>query len=176
VEAEALVKLRRVLPLSKPFTPNQLKAAIESVMVASVDTMSFSIVNEASPMRRIERHQARVLIVDDSVSARKYIRACLENMGFTQFMEVPDGAQAIAMAARAFCDLIVTDYNMPLMDGRALVSYFKQNPATANIPIIMVTTESEPRVLDPVRRLGVAAIVAKNFPAEVVGPILDSLF
>ncbi|HND55316.1 MAG TPA: serine/threonine-protein kinase, partial [Pirellulaceae bacterium] len=83
VAAEALVKLRRVLPLSKPFTPNQLKAAIESVMVASVDTMSFSIVDEPAPKRRIERRQARVLIVDDSSSARKYIRASLEKMGFT---------------------------------------------------------------------------------------------
>jgi AmiR/NasT family two-component response regulator len=57
-----------------------------------------------------------------------------------------------------------------------MVSYFKQNVATAGIPIIMVTTESDPRLLEPVRRLGVLAIVDKTFPLNVVEPILDSLF
>jgi two-component system chemotaxis response regulator CheY len=65
---------------------------------------------------------------------------------------------------------------MPLMDGRALVSYLKQNPATSEIPILMVTTETEPRVLDPVRKLGVVAIIEKAFPVAVVGPLLDSIF
>jgi two-component system chemotaxis response regulator CheY len=91
-------------------------------------------------------------------------------------LEDPDGAHAIATAAREICHLIVTDYNMPLMDGRALVSYLKQNPATSAIPILMVTTETEPRVLDPVRKLGVVAVIEKAFPAAVVGPLLDSLF
>ena len=117
-----------------------------------------------------------VLIVDDSTTARIQVRTVLSGLGFSQFLEVPDGAHAIAVAAREICDLIVTDYNMPLMDGRALVSYLKQNPATAAIPIVMVTTETEPRVLDPVRKLGVVAVVEKAFPASVVGPLLDSLF
>jgi CheY-like chemotaxis protein len=62
------------------------------------------------------------------------------------------------------------------MDGRALVSYLKQNPATSLIPIVMVTTETEPRVLDPVRKLGVVAVIEKAFPAAVAGPLIDSLF
>ncbi|MFN9718716.1 MAG: protein kinase domain-containing protein, partial [Planctomycetota bacterium] len=177
VAAESLVKLRRVLPLTKPFTPEDLKAAIDSVIEATADRLTVSMAE--SPLKlqgRIDRRQARVLLVDDSGAARKYLRASLEEMGFTHFMEVADGAQAIAMSARAFCDLIVTDYNMPLMDGRALVSYFKQNPATAGIPIIMVTTEADPRKLESVRQLGVTAIVEKHFPKDVVIPILDALF
>ena len=85
------------------------------------------------------------MIVDDSATARIHVRTVLQGLGFSQFLEVPDGAHAIAMAARESCDLIVTDYNMPLMDGRALVSYLKQNPATAAIPIMMVTTETDPQ-------------------------------
>jgi two-component system chemotaxis response regulator CheY len=100
----------------------------------------------------------------------------LQGLGFSRFVEVPDGAHAIAAAAREVCQLIVTDYNMPLMDGRALVSYLKQDPATAAIPIVMVTTETDPRVLDPVRKLGVAAIFDKAFPSAEVGLLLDSLF
>jgi two-component system chemotaxis response regulator CheY len=116
------------------------------------------------------------MIVDDSATARIQVRNVLQSLGFSTFLEVPDGAHAIATAARESCDLIVTDYNMPLMDGRALVSYFKQNPATAAVPILMVTTETDPRVLDPVRRLGVLAVVEKAFPASIVGPLLEPLF
>jgi two-component system chemotaxis response regulator CheY len=177
VAADSLVTLRRVLPLTKPFTSEQLKAALDTVMTASIDVSAFSLSQEATEVTgRKLRKQARVLIVDDSSTARKHIRAALSNLGFAQFTEVADGAEAIAMAANSFCDLIITDYNMPLMDGRAMVSYFKQNVATAGIPIIMVTTESDPRLLEPVRRLGVLAIVDKTFPLNVVEPILDSLF
>ena len=113
-----------------------------------------------------------MLIVDDSSTARIHVRTVLQGLGFSQFLEVPDGAHAIAVAARESCDLIVTDYNMPLMDGRALVSYLKQNPATAAIPIVMVTTETEPRVLDPVRKLGVVAIVREGVSGQRRGTAL----
>jgi CheY-like chemotaxis protein len=56
------------------------------------------------------------------------------------------------------------------------VSYLKQNRPTAAIPIIMVTTETDPQKLDPVRQAGVVAIVGKAFPPQEVGPILDRLF
>ncbi len=71
--------------------------------------------------------------------------------------------------------MIVTDYNMPHMDGRGLVGYLKQDPATASIPIILVTTEQDPGKLEAVRQLGVAAICDKSLPAEVVGKIIEQL-
>lgn len=196
VADDALVQFRRVLPLAKPFTQQQLGSALECVMAAtSIDNAAYPQLqawqhdqasSHPSPAAecgsppgyspRPSREQARVLIVDDSRAARRHIQASLERQGFHNFIEVADGAQAIAMSAREFCDLIITDYNMPLMDGRALVSYLKQNPPTRHIPIIMVTTESDPQRLDPVRRMGVTAIVQKEFPDNVVGPILANLF
>lgn len=166
-ESASLSQLNRVLTLKKPFTAGQMAEALRVVTGASVPLKSSG---------KVPRSQLRVLIVDDSSTARIQVRQVLQGLGFSLFTEVPDGAFAIAVAARESCDLIVTDYNMPLMDGRALVSYLKQNPPTAAIPIIMVTTETEPRVLDPVRKLGVVAVVEKAFPASVVGPLLDSLF
>lgn len=165
--------LSRVLVLRKPFTPGQLAEALQQVTGASAALQTGGF---APPGGAPARAQQRVLIVDDSATARVRVRTVLRDLGFTQFLEVPDGANAIAVASRECCDLIVTDYNMPLMDGRALVSYLKQNPPTAAIPIIMVTTETDPRLLDPVRRMGVVAIVEKSFPPAVVGPLLDSLF
>lgn len=177
-ESSSLSKLNRVLLLPKPFTSRQMIEALSLVTGASlnlqfVDVRSRVISGIAG---KTDRSRLRVLLVDDSSTARLQVRTVLQGLGFSQFLEVPDGAHAIAVAARESCHLIVTDYNMPLMDGRALVSYLKQTPATAAIPILMVTTETDPRVLDPVRKLGVLAIVEKAFPASVVAPLLDSLF
>jgi two-component system chemotaxis response regulator CheY len=130
---------------------------------------------QPEPPRR-DRAKLRVLIVDDSTVARTIVRGGLQGLGFGHFVEVADGAQAIAAATREPFDLIVTDYNMPLMDGHALVSYLKQTPATASIPVVMVTTETDPKVLDPVRKLGVVGVVEKSFPVAVVKPIVDKLF
>src|SRR5205085_970937 len=137
---------------------------------SSIASTDFSIAPGAN------RSLLNVLIVDDSVVARTHERGVLQSLGFSNFVEVGDGAQAIAAAAREHFDLIVTDYNMPLMDGHALVMYLRQTPATANVPIIMVTTETEPKVLDPVRRLGVAGISDKTFAVDIVRPIVDRLF
>ncbi len=79
-----------------------------------------------------------------------------------------------ALAGGTF-DLIVTDYNMPYMDGRGLVGYLKQGPSTASIPIIMVTTEEDPVKLEAVRQLGVAAVCNKSFPPEIARKIIDQL-
>ena len=165
----SLSKLNRVQLLPKPFTPAQLAEALNQVTGASTSLTPAKLPSQTPG--KVDRSQLRVLIVDDSATARIHVRTVLQGLGFSQFLEVPDGAHAIAMAARESCDLIVTDYNMPLMDGRALVSYLKQNPATAAIPIVMVTTETDPQVLDPVRQLGVVAIVEKAFPPSVVGPL-----
>jgi two-component system chemotaxis response regulator CheY len=176
--SSSLSKLNRVLLLHKPFTPSQMADALSQVTGASMTLhgkgSSASEVDAA--VEKVPRNQMRVLIVDDSATARLNARSVLSELGFNQFTEAIDGAFAIAIAARESFQLIVTDYNMPLMDGRALISYFKQNPTTAAIPIIMVTTETDPRILDPVRKLGVIAIVEKSFPVKVVGPLLDSLF
>jgi two-component system chemotaxis response regulator CheY len=177
-KSAALHKLNRVLLLPKPFTAEQMIQALDKVTGATQSlpaTAATRAIDQPVGGKQDRRH-LRVLIVDDSITARMNVRTVLQSLGFIHFLEVPDGAHAIAVAARERCDLIVTDYNMPLMDGRALISYLKQNPASSSIPIMMVTTETEPRVLDPVRQLGVVAIFEKAFPATQVGPILDTLF
>src|SRR5262249_741452 len=105
----------------------------------------------------------------------RHLRGVLEGLGVSRITEANDGARAVAAVAQETFDLIVTDYNMPFMDGSGLVGYLKQSPATAKIPIVMVTTETDPAKLGEVRRLGVLAICEKRFPAEVAAPILDRL-
>jgi serine/threonine protein kinase len=163
-DAGSLSKCGKAVLVKKPFTPEQLVGALRLVSdVAQPD----------APAK--DRGMLRVLIVDDSAAARLHVRTVLGGMGLTHFVEATDGAQAVAAVSKEPYDLIITDYNMPLMDGLGLVGYLKQNPVTASVPIIMVTTETDPTKLETVRRLGVAAVCDKSFPAEIVRMIIDEL-
>jgi CheY-like chemotaxis protein/tRNA A-37 threonylcarbamoyl transferase component Bud32 len=181
----ALSKLDHVVLLPKPFTPERLVQALNVVTGKSVIVKSTAVsVTGLEGLHRPggtlagkprARAALRILIVDDSATARMIERKVLQELGFANFAEAADGAQAIAAATREPFDLIVTDFNMPLMDGRALISYLKQTPTTAEIPIVMVTTETSPALLDPIRAHGVT-VLAKTFDKAVVQPVVDKLF
>jgi serine/threonine protein kinase/DNA-binding response OmpR family regulator len=175
-DTSLLSQLSRTVLLAKPFTAAQLQQSLNQVTGESQAHIStdFSVAGMETTPR--DRGMLKVLIADDSAAARANERAVLKDLGFATFAEVADGAQAIAAVAREEFDLIVTDYNMPLMDGHALVAYLRQTPATASIPIVMVTTETDPKVLDPVRRLGVAGICSKRFLKDEVQAIVERLF
>jgi serine/threonine protein kinase len=163
-DAGSLSDCGKAVLLRKPFTPEQLIDALRVVWDSSPP---------GSPPK--ERGKRRVLIVDDSTTARLHVRSVLAEMGLTDVVEAADGAQAVTAVAGQSFDLVVTDYNMPFMDGSGLVGYLKQNQATATVPIIMVTTETDPARLEAVRRLGVAAICDKSFQPRIVRKILDEL-
>jgi two-component system chemotaxis response regulator CheY len=163
-DAGSLSKCGHAVLLKKPFTPEQL-----------VDALKMVSAEQASPPAASKLDRVRVLIVDDSAPARLHIRRVLTGLGLSQFVEATDGAHAVAALAGGTFDLIVTDYNMPHMDGRGLVGYLKQNPSTATIPIIMVTTEDDAGKLEAVRRLGVAAVCGKSVPAEVVRQVIEQV-
>jgi serine/threonine protein kinase/DNA-binding response OmpR family regulator len=164
--------------LPKPFDQNQLAEALVAAMsgpssrtYADLPSKGQDSGKSAGPN---DYGRLCVLIVDDSAPARVHIRAVLKELGLMQFVEAADGARAVAALASEKFDLIVTDYNMPFMDGGGLVAYLKQNPATASVPIIMVTTETDPAKLEPVRKLGVT-ICDKSFQRETVQKILEKL-
>jgi CheY-like chemotaxis protein/tRNA A-37 threonylcarbamoyl transferase component Bud32 len=183
-DAEKISHLDRTLLLHKPFTAAQLLQAIGVVTgkAPSLQSTDFSVdepsdvLPNAIPAARTNRATLKVLIVDDSIVARTHERGVLQDLGFGNFVEVADGAQAIAAAARDRFDLIVTDYNMPLMDGHAFVTYLRQTPGTASVPVIMVTTEMDSKILNPIRRLGVVAIFSKAFSPDDVRPVIDRMF
>jgi CheY-like chemotaxis protein len=179
-QAGSLSGIDKAVLLKKPFTAPQLGDALRLVSTGrptaseAQEPPPTCLTTPPSPLASSPgRSQLRVLIVDDSAAARIHMRQVLSGLGLSQFVEAPDGARAVAAVAGDRFDLIVTDYNMPYMDGGSLVAYLKQNPATAACPIIMVTTETDPAKLDAVRRLGVAAVCDKRFPPETVREILD---
>jgi serine/threonine protein kinase len=184
-DAATLTQSGQALVLQKPFTPEKLIEALSvvsgqalAVLPASTEQMGLSLVKPVvlSPLPAPSpRPNLRVLIVDDSRAARAHMRTVLNGLGLTRLSEVPDGAQAVALLARESFDLIFTDYNMPLMDGRSLVGYLKQNPATADVPVVMVTGETDPAKVEAIRNLGVVAVCDKQFAPDAVRRIVEQL-
>jgi len=181
-----LSKLTRVVTLAKPFSPQQLLQAVNLVTGLSVALRSSETVTGLTgikmggsgirPRPKVDRAALRVLIVDDSSTARLHVRKVLSGLGFAAFEEAADGVQGIAAATRQPFDLIVTDFNMPLLDGRAVVSYLRQHPPTSAVPILVVTTETAADIVGGLRALGATAIIEKAFPPAVVKPLADQLF
>ena len=84
----------------------------------------------------------KILVVDDSATSRMIVRRCLEMAGYSDamFLEAGDGALALDLLETNPVDLIVTDLKMPRMDGRTLVKKLQSNPATSEIPVLVVSS------------------------------------
>jgi serine/threonine protein kinase len=156
----------RAALLPKPFDRDKLRLALSA---ATAPVASAPVATAPGPSYA----SLRVLLVDDSAAARCHERGVLAGLGFRHITEATDGTEAIAQLAQNSFDLVVTDYNMPLVDGRALVAYIRQRSANPAVPIVMVSQESDPARLQEVRKLGVSEICAKTFQPEVVRGILD---
>lgn len=106
-----------------------------------------------------------VLVVDDSSAMRTLLGVALRSSGFV-VMEAGDGREALCRLAAGPVDLIVSDCIMPVMDGISFVRAVKQRPDLQNIPIIILTTESQGAKLQEGRSLGVQAWIVKPFRPE----------
>jgi CheY-like chemotaxis protein/tRNA A-37 threonylcarbamoyl transferase component Bud32 len=181
-----LSKFGQAVALQKPFKPEQLCDALAVVTGRPLTPISVSNeqlgVTMARPMvlppmptpEAAARYAGRrVLIVENSDAARRYYRGVVAGLGVVHISEAKDGAEAVAAVSREPYDLVISAYHLPLMDGPSLVRYLKQAPATARLPVIMVTSESDPSKLAALRKDGVAAIADKSLPAELVQGILD---
>jgi two-component system chemotaxis response regulator CheY len=111
-----------------------------------------------------------VLIVDDSAAIRKILQRVLmqAEVPLGQVYEAGDGLEAIEKLKTENVNLILSDINMPNMDGLQLLAQIKANAAWSNTPVIMITTEgSQTKVMEAVQ-LGAAGYVRKPFTAEQI--------
>lgn len=126
--------------LGKPFTVAQLKQALATALdFLNPDTDKIAVSGG------IDLEAIRVLPVDDSRSARSFMRRVLENLGIQNFTEAENGKQAVGLIQQHYYDLVVTDYNMPEMDGRELTEYIRTQSWQSSVPILMVSSESNQR-------------------------------
>ena len=109
----------------------------------------------------------RILIVEDSPTMRALLVSALEDLeGPLKITEVESGFEALRQLPRESYDLILTDINMPDINGLELVSFVKTNDAYRSIPLIIVSTEGSDRDRDKGMNLGADAYVVKPFDPE----------
>jgi two-component system chemotaxis response regulator CheY len=119
-----------------------------------------------------------VLIVDDSAAIRKILQRMLGQAGFVlgKVVEASDGVEALEKLKAQPVNLILSDINMPNMDGMQLLSTLKAHPDFKQVPVIMITTEGgEAKVMEAVQ-LGAAGYVRKPFTADQIKEKLSGLF
>ncbi|MFH1377980.1 MAG: response regulator [Planctomycetota bacterium] len=119
----------------------------------------------------------KILLVDDSKAMRKIQRDVIRQLGFIDIVEAENGADAIKkMAANNFqIDLILTDWNMPVMNGITFVREVKKRANLAEIPIIMVTSESEREQIEAAVSHGVDGYIHKPFTAELLRKTISAI-
>lgn len=146
--------------LSKPFDLKDLEKALYTALEY--------IEPDNSELEGIELEQLLVLVVDDSESARKHICRVLQGLGVENIVQASNGKEALKCIEQRPFDLIVTDYNMPEMDGQELIRHVREQGLDKSIPILMVTSERNSSRLAGIKQAGVSAMCDKPFePAEV---------
>ncbi len=152
--------------LPKPFELSSLRQAL----MAAVD---FS--PNAVKAHNLRLTGLNVLIADDSRSARSHVRRVLEKLGGENFIEAVNGSEAIRLLASDKFDLIVTDWHMPECDGLELTRHIRHDRRHQQVPVLMITSETDQTLLDDAIRTGVSAICPKVFDPQSVMRILNSL-
>ncbi len=150
--------------LPKPFSAKAITRALK----ATLDIIS----EEEVDLEHFDVTLLRVLVVDDSRFARKHIIRVLAGMGIPEPVEAENGKEAIAHLSEQSFDLIVTDYNMPEMDGRELTETVRGSNAYSHIPILMVSSEANDTHLANIAQAGVDAICDKPFEPATVRELL----
>ena len=108
---------------------------------------------------------AQILAVDDSVSLRQLlVRTLIE--GGHKVLEAKDGVEALGVAAHQKVQLVITDVNMPQMDGLTLVKKLRALPLYKNVPILVLTTEMDPNKKKAAKEAGATGWIVKPFDPE----------
>ena len=105
----------------------------------------------------------RIVIADDSATARMFIRRCLEiiGLGEMEIIETEDGKQALAAAKEKPPDLLLTDLNMPVMDGESLIKAIKSSPKLCELPVVVITSAGNPAKEAQLLELGAYRVINK---------------
>ena len=163
-------------------TPPPGSVTIPPEAAAAVSMHHFDLLEEptAAPVRRSGGHggratsNAKVLLVDDEDSLRKVMRDLLEREGYV-VTEARDGVQALDQVDRVGPDIIVLDLNLPGLDGYGVLSHLRSRPATANIPVIVLTAKGDEDNEVRVFELGADDFLTKPFRARALSARLEAV-
>lgn len=118
----------------------------------------------------------KILIVDDFATLRMSLKSVLEQLGYPEMDEAKDGQEAIDKLKEKDYDLIISDIDMPVMNGFELLDYVKKDDNLKNIPVIFITAEAEREKIVESIKAGLDAYITKPFSISTLQQKIENIF
>jgi len=118
----------------------------------------------------------KILIVDDFSTMRRIIKNLLRDLGYNNTVEADDGNTALPVLKKGGIDFLITDWNMPGMDGLELLKNVRAESELQHLPVLMVTAESKREQIIEAAQAGVNGYIVKPFTAATLKEKIDKIF
>jgi len=128
-----------------------------------------------SPEGALDKNM-KVLVVDDFSTMRRIVKNLLRDLGFTNIQEADDGSTALPMLQGGDFDFVVTDWNMPGMQGIDLLKAIRADSSLSHIPVLLITAEAKKEQIVMAAQAGVNGYIVKPFTAATLKTKLDKIF
>lgn len=123
-----------------------------------------------------DRSTYKFLVVDDFSTMRRIVRNLLKELGFTLVEEAEDGAVALDKLRSNKYDFVVSDWNMPNMDGLTLLQSVRADPNLKHLPFLMITAEAKKENIIAAAQAGASGYIVKPFTAGTLQEKMDKIF
>lgn len=118
----------------------------------------------------------KFLVVDDFSTMRRIVRNLLKELGYSNVDEAEDGALGLAKLKSGDFDFVISDWNMPNMDGLTMLQHIRADPTLAKLPVLMVTAEAKKENIIAAAQAGANGYVVKPFTAATLDEKLQKIF
>ena len=118
----------------------------------------------------------KFLVVDDFSTMRRIVRNLLKELGFTNVDEAEDGLIALQKLNTLPFDFVVTEWNMPNMDGLTLLQKIRATPSLKHLPVLMITAEAKKENIIAAAQAGASGYIVKPFTAATLSEKLEKIF
>ncbi|MDR2679127.1 MAG: chemotaxis response regulator CheY [Zoogloeaceae bacterium] len=124
----------------------------------------------------VDPAKLKILVVDDFSTMRRIVRNLLKDLGYTNVDEAEDGAVALQKLNGGGFEFVVTDWNMPNMDGLTLLQTVRSTPALQHLPVLMVTAEAKKENIIAAAQAGASGYIVKPFTSATLAEKLNKIF
>ncbi|WP_099864955.1 response regulator [Pararhizobium haloflavum] len=118
----------------------------------------------------------KVLVVDDQVTSRLLIGEALQTLGISQITVAGDGQQGLAIMQQQPHHLVISDFNMPKMDGLGLLQAIRSNAQTKRAAFIMLTAQGDRALVQKAAQLGANNVLSKPFTVDKIRAAIEAVF
>lgn len=118
----------------------------------------------------------KILIVDDFSTMRRIIKNLMRDLGYANTHEADDGSTALPVLKSGSFDFLITDWNMPIMQGIDLLKAVRADPLLASLPVLLVTAEARREQIVAAAEAGVNGYIVKPFTAQTLKEKIEKIF